>query len=513
MTQLKLSYIICASCCAISAWAQSPSISNVLNAGIGDRSFAPLSVVYVYGSFPKGLPKDFTITVGGVAGYVNVVNSPGYITAVFPPNVPLGAQPVMVSYQGNASNQYMVNLQQYAPEFETVTVVPVTDQGPHFPLASYFPFAHSDLTPVTNAAPAAPGEKLISLLSGVGPTSPPTKPGGISTFEPLAQQPSVLVDELPAAVTKAGSSGTNVEVDFVLPMNTPIGYDQVTLTINGISSNIVTIPVTNKPLITAVLNAASFRTSGTIAPGSIVSLFGMGFGPTDKFATFPATNVNGTTVTFGNTAAPVFALATVEGQVNAMAPNELPTSGTVDVTIKDPSGTSNSFTVNMAPAVPGIFFFTDPNVPTRRNAAALFANSAWIAMPTSMATAMGILTDCTQFPAAVTCAQPAHVGDVLQIFVTGLGRATAAGNPNGAILPTGTVAPASGSPLYQTVTSPIVTVAGIPTPVLFSGIAPGFAGLYQINIKVPDGVQASDDVPIQISMPGSVTDTATISVQ
>ncbi|HEY3835134.1 MAG TPA: hypothetical protein VGL72_01115, partial [Bryobacteraceae bacterium] len=290
------------------------------------------------------------------------------------------------------------------------------------------------------------------------------------------------------------------------------GYDPVVLTVAGVSSNSVTIPVGTQPFVTAVLNAGSFRSPATVAPGSIVSIFGAGFGASDNLTAFPQTNVNGTQVMFGATAAPIFALASLEGQINVFVPSELPTSGTVDLTIKDSLGTSSVMTLNLASAVPGMFYYQDSTVSTRRNAVALTGNTQWLAMPSSLASAMGIPNNCASLSTASTCGQPAHIGDVLQFFVTGLGKVTANGDVNGNTLPTGTVAPASASPLYKTVATPLVTIGGVPATVQFSGIAPGFAGLYQVNVQIPAGIQAGDDVPVQISMPGSVTDSATIAV-
>ena len=501
---MKLLVIICLSFVSQNVFGQAPApipvVTNVLNAGIGDTSFAPLSVVYIYGAFPKGLPRDFSITVGGRPGLVNAANSTGYLTAVLPADTPLGQQPLVVSYQGAASDPYPVALTQYAPEFETTTVVPVTDSGPQFPLPSYFPFAHQNVTPVNIGAPAAPGERLVSLLSGVGPTNPPVRLGGISAFDPLAMQPTITVGGVPATIVRAGSSGVHVEVDFVIPASAPTGFDPVVLTIAGVQSNTVTIPVATQPWVNSVLSGASFRSPGTVAPGSIISIFGVGFGAADNLASFPKTNVNGTSVMFGATAAPIFALAALEGQINALVPYELPDTGTVALTVQGVIGDSTAITVNLAPAVPAMFFYTDPSLATRRNAVALLANTGWIAMPTSMAAAMGVT------------GRPAHVGDILQVYVTGLGKATPNGDPSGAVLTTGNVAPASGNPLYLTVAAPAVTIGGVAATVLFSGIAPGYAGLYQINVQIPDGVQAGDDVPLQIGMPDSPVDTATIAI-
>jgi uncharacterized protein (TIGR03437 family) len=128
-----------------------------------------------------------------------------------------------------------------------------------------------------------------------------------------------------------------------------------------------------------------------------------------------------------------------------------------------------------------------------------------------MATALK-LTGCTGLPALATCGQPAGAGDYIQIFLTGLGKATPGGDPNGKVLPTGSVAPGDGSVLYKTVQNPAVTVGGVATPVQFSGIAPGFSGLYQVNVQVPGGITPGDDVPIVVSMPNGVSDSVTIAV-
>jgi uncharacterized protein (TIGR03437 family) len=61
------------------------------------------------------------------------------------------------------------------------------------------------------------------------------------------------------------------------------------------------------------------------------------------------------------------------------------------------------------------------------------------------------------------------------------------------------------------VVNPQVTVGGKPAEVLFSGVAPGFLGLYQINVRVPGDVaggtqallvtaggQRSNEVKVQI---------------
>ena len=87
---------------------------------------------------------------------------------------------------------------------------------------------------------------------------------------------------------------------------------------------------------------------------------------------------------------------------------------------------------------------------------------------------------------------PAQPGEFLLILCTGLG-------PVQPEVASGDVAPTA-EPLARTVTLPMVNIAGIAADVTFSGLAPGFVGLYQVNVQVPLGVPAgTQDVEIIIN--------------
>jgi uncharacterized protein (TIGR03437 family) len=42
-------------------------------------------------------------------------------------------------------------------------------------------------------------------------------------------------------------------------------------------------------------------------------------------------------------------------------------------------------------------------------------------------------------------------------------------------------------------------IGGVPASVLFAGLAPGFVGLYQVNIQVPAGVAAGNSIPLVLT--------------
>jgi uncharacterized protein (TIGR03437 family) len=62
------------------------------------------------------------------------------------------------------------------------------------------------------------------------------------------------------------------------------------------------------------------------------------------------------------------------------------------------------------------------------------------------------------------------------------------------------------------VATPTVTVGGVAAKVVFCGLAPGFAGLYQVDFQLPANVATGDNVALGITMPGSSTATATIAI-
>jgi uncharacterized protein (TIGR03437 family) len=87
--------------------------------------------------------------------------------------------------------------------------------------------------------------------------------------------------------------------------------------------------------------------------------------------------------------------------------------------------------------------------------------------------------------------RPAKPGEVVVIYATGLGPvnpAVAAGEP------------APPEPLSRTVNPVTVTIQGFRAQVLFSGLAPGYAGLYQLNVRVPDEVTPDGSAVVVINV-------------
>ncbi len=89
-------------------------------------------------------------------------------------------------------------------------------------------------------------------------------------------------------------------------------------------------------------------------------------------------------------------------------------------------------------------------------------------------------------------ARPAAPGDFLVIYGNGMGTGTV------------TVAPGEAAPLNPLVRSTATVLvdfgSGIKVPAAFAGLAPGYIGLFQVNVKVPSGTQFGTAVPITLEM-------------
>jgi uncharacterized protein (TIGR03437 family) len=94
-------------------------------------------------------------------------------------------------------------------------------------------------------------------------------------------------------------------------------------------------------------------------------------------------------------------------------------------------------------------------------------------------------------------------GRFLTLYCTGLGAVT--NRPA-----SGAAAP--GDPLSVTTATPAVTAGGVPATVLFSGLAPGFAGLYQLNVELRANTPTGAAVPVVLLVGGAASNTVTVAI-
>lgn len=288
-----------------------------------------------------------------------------------------------------------------------------------------------------------------------------------------------VISNLPDWISVSGSAASSGSATVILviaansgaPRSAPILVAGIAVSVNQASSVLLVAAG-------GVVNAASYTTP--VVPGSIASIFGNFLLPAPvSLSSFPVpTNLGGLSFQFsGAPLAPLF-YANL-GQANGQVPWELAGQSQTTLTASFNGRTSAPQSVSLATYAPGIF---------AQNGAG---------------TGQGSILDTNY--RLVDATNPAIAGStVLQIYCTGLGPVT--NQP-------ATGAPSPGNPLAQTTTLPTVTTGGATTNALFSGLAPGFVGLYQVNAQVPQAATKGSAVPVVISIGGAQSNTVTIAVQ
>jgi uncharacterized protein (TIGR03437 family) len=214
-----------------------------------------------------------------------------------------------------------------------------------------------------------------------------------------------------------------------------------------------------------VVNAASFQPA--LATGSLVSIFGQGLASgTGQASGFPLpTSLAGATVTLNGT--PLALNYASPGQINAALPLDAVGQATLRVTT---SAGFDETQINITDSAPAIF-------------------------PFAITHASGTLVSATA---------PGTPGETLVIYMTGLGQVDgklAAGQP------------APSAPLLR-VLAPVDVQIGNSPPVIpdFAGLTPGFFGLYQVNIRIPQNLPAQI-YPLSVSVKGKSSNSQSLQVQ
>jgi adhesin/invasin len=226
------------------------------------------------------------------------------------------------------------------------------------------------------------------------------------------------------------------------------------------------------PAILSVVNAASFHPNGS--PGAISTVFGVNLSDAVYQAqTYPLpTQLGPTSVTVNGVAAPLFYASPT--QINFQIPaNTTPGVPNVGVNTGLLRAGSGGFPAAVAAVDPGIFL-------NGGRAAALNPDLS-----------------------VNTAATPQPAGAILAIFITGVGQVAPA-------VPDGTAAPVS--PLSFAVGTVTAAIGGKPAQVTFAGLAPGFAGLAQINVQIPAGLSPGDQ-PVFVSVNGVPSNAGLVTVR
>lgn len=233
-----------------------------------------------------------------------------------------------------------------------------------------------------------------------------------------------------------------------------------------------------KPFYTesSIVNGTTFQL-GPFAPNSIVTIFGKNLAWHEEAAPSAGRllpkKLAGVSVLIGLEPAPLYYVG--PEQINFLVPDSrIPGPVTIRVARQGQSGPEVK--LNLQEAAPELFPLEDGYVLAIR-----------LLPPAAPDEAL-------QYVLA-TPETPAHPGEWLMLYASGLGR-TVLRLEDGEVV---SIPPRKETEIWLKHREDLrVMINGEPLPDEYAGLAPGFAGLYQINVKLPDDLPADPEIRIAI---------------
>ena len=215
-----------------------------------------------------------------------------------------------------------------------------------------------------------------------------------------------------------------------------------------------------------IVNAAT-QLGGALAPNTIATLYGTNLAfdiravaSSDIVRGMMPTSLDGVGVWINSIPCSLFYVSPT--QINFLVPYQL-TAGKVSLVVARDSQAGPTVSIQLNSTAPGLFLWNG------NNAVAGHLNGT-------------TLSDTS----------PATPGEIIVLYVAGLGRTSP--DTTGGPLAT------SAFPIYYRSQLQILLndVPCPPSDILYAGLAPGFAGLYQINLQLPDDVGANPQIQVSI---------------
>jgi uncharacterized protein (TIGR03437 family) len=267
------------------------------------------------------------------------------------------------------------------------------------------------------------------------------------------------------------SADGTIRIGYGLP-NASTGLDTLGINVAFLGGPVVNSSGSVYLSPVGVGNAASSAPfTAFLSPGEFLTLVGTGLANTTSEASVPfPMNLSGVQVLINQVQAPIYYVSPT--QINVVVPY-ITNPGSV-ATIQVINNDVDSNVVTQFTGMTSAGVFSEP-VGGIGDAAALHPDFS-----------------------VITEASPAQIGETVAVYLSGMGAVNPA-------VADGTAAPSL--TLSNTTATPTVYLTdqdgnvGTPT-ITFSGLAPGFAGLYQINFTIPTGLVAGD-ASLEIQGPDS----------
>jgi uncharacterized protein (TIGR03437 family) len=246
---------------------------------------------------------------------------------------------------------------------------------------------------------------------------------------------------------------------------------------------VMTGPVTGivnpAPIIQTVISASSYGGFTSIAPATWIEIYGQylaqdtqEWGGSDFQGNNAPTSLNGTSVTVGGKAAYVYYIS--ENQLNVQVPSDVAT-GSQQVIVTSVGGTSNAFSIPVNATEPGLLAPPQFDIDKTQYAVAQFSDGFYDLPPGTGGVA----------------AKRAVPGDTLILYGVGFGPVS-----------DGTQAGVIDQDTNSLNNSLDISIGGMSAQVAYAGLTPGFVGLYQLNVVVPN-IPASDKTPLTFALDGT----------
>ena len=229
-----------------------------------------------------------------------------------------------------------------------------------------------------------------------------------------------------------------------------------------------------------VVSASAFGGFSSAAPGSWVEIYGSNLAgdsrswtQSDFSGSSAPTVLDGTTVSIGGQAAYIDYISS--GQVNAQVPSNV-APGNQHVIVTTPGGASATYPITINAAQPGLLAPSSFTVGGTQYVVALFPDAVTYVLP----------------PASIAgvSSQRASPGQTITLYGVGFGPVTPA-------IPAGQITGQSNA-LAGTIQ---ISIGGAPATMAYAGLAPGYVGLYQFNVVVPN-IPSGNSVPVTFSLNG-----------
>jgi uncharacterized protein (TIGR03437 family) len=213
-----------------------------------------------------------------------------------------------------------------------------------------------------------------------------------------------------------------------------------------------------------------------IGQGTILQIYGSGLGASPAVATsLPlTTTINGTSVSVGGIPAALYFVSS--GQIDAQLPLELTPGNSYPVVVNANGQLSTATTIQVTAATPGIAAFATGQIVAQHGDFSLVSETS-----------------------------PAVPGEFLVMYLSGMGL-------TGVTVEDGAPSPdPSNLLLLSPVAVPTLTLNSTSIPIYFSGLSPGYVGLYQMNFQVPPGTP-NGDMLLTVSQAGKTSNSVILPV-